>query len=437
MTLPSSGIISLNDINLELGKASGTNTSLNATDVRSLLGKPTPSSTISLSDAWGKGAQGISSISTSTIMAIPSGGQGSTNFGEGNIAIQTANGRKMFICPISNATNAYTSNGWIASKTYASDLGSSSGDTVVTGSAYIRFVTNMDAAAFVSLTSQVAIAWFSYNGTTTSLNMGRINGGLVGSTAFTHVSNNIASFSGMGLPGLSIAINSDDNVLVAYTTRNATSPYPENPSYCIKSSALASVKAVTSLTATIGANCKILGAAAYGTNFYISYYSITNTTFGVLKIDSTGTTVTNYPVTTSATLRPQGSYSVNSSVTSDGVTMLTPIGSTSNFSILKFDMNANTYTVGSNIAASAIASNDGCFSLHRSDKSDIVSIRGNKIFVHSLDGATLEYSSPALTSSYTGDVDIMAARLVYHNNDSLLMCQLSNTDLLMKRIYLN
>jgi len=52
MSLPSSGIISLNAINAELGKSATGQLSLNDSDVRALLGKA--SGQISLSDAYGK-----------------------------------------------------------------------------------------------------------------------------------------------------------------------------------------------------------------------------------------------------------------------------------------------------------------------------------------------------------------------------------------------
>lgn len=52
MTLPVSGPISMNQVNVELGLAGTTNISLNQSNVRSLFGKP--SGTISLSDGRGK-----------------------------------------------------------------------------------------------------------------------------------------------------------------------------------------------------------------------------------------------------------------------------------------------------------------------------------------------------------------------------------------------
>lgn len=54
MTLPSSGAISLANVNVELGLGSTTNISLNQTNVRSLAGKA--SGTISMSDLLGKSA---------------------------------------------------------------------------------------------------------------------------------------------------------------------------------------------------------------------------------------------------------------------------------------------------------------------------------------------------------------------------------------------
>lgn len=52
MTLPSSGLISTNDINVELGRAANTAMSLNDADVRALAG--VPSGAIGLSDFYGK-----------------------------------------------------------------------------------------------------------------------------------------------------------------------------------------------------------------------------------------------------------------------------------------------------------------------------------------------------------------------------------------------
>lgn len=52
MTIKSSGIISVSDINVELGAAAATQRSLNDTNVRTLLGKS--SGIISLGDAYGK-----------------------------------------------------------------------------------------------------------------------------------------------------------------------------------------------------------------------------------------------------------------------------------------------------------------------------------------------------------------------------------------------
>lgn len=55
MTLPiSPNPISMAQVSVELGLASNTLKSLNDSNVRTLLGKPTNLSTISLSDAWGK-----------------------------------------------------------------------------------------------------------------------------------------------------------------------------------------------------------------------------------------------------------------------------------------------------------------------------------------------------------------------------------------------
>lgn len=53
-TLPTSGLISLDSLNVELGKSSGTSISLNDADVRALAGKP--SGLISLSDFYGADA---------------------------------------------------------------------------------------------------------------------------------------------------------------------------------------------------------------------------------------------------------------------------------------------------------------------------------------------------------------------------------------------
>lgn len=54
MTLPTSGIITFADINIELGKSATDSISLNDSDVRSLAG--VPSGTIRMSDFYGKSA---------------------------------------------------------------------------------------------------------------------------------------------------------------------------------------------------------------------------------------------------------------------------------------------------------------------------------------------------------------------------------------------
>ncbi len=52
MPLPSSGPISMSQVNVELGLAATTPISLNQTNVRTLFGRP--SGTISMSDDYGK-----------------------------------------------------------------------------------------------------------------------------------------------------------------------------------------------------------------------------------------------------------------------------------------------------------------------------------------------------------------------------------------------
>ena len=54
MTLPASGAISLNQVNVELGLAGTTSINMNQTTVRNLFGKPTSASAISMSDGYGK-----------------------------------------------------------------------------------------------------------------------------------------------------------------------------------------------------------------------------------------------------------------------------------------------------------------------------------------------------------------------------------------------
>lgn len=58
MTLPSSGAITLNDVNIELGRSSGASINLNDTDVRALSG--VPSGQISMSNLHGKSWYGQS-----------------------------------------------------------------------------------------------------------------------------------------------------------------------------------------------------------------------------------------------------------------------------------------------------------------------------------------------------------------------------------------
>lgn len=60
MALPSSGTISLDDVNAELGNAAGTQISLNDVDVRTLAGKS--SGVVSMSDLYGKSAYWIRRI---------------------------------------------------------------------------------------------------------------------------------------------------------------------------------------------------------------------------------------------------------------------------------------------------------------------------------------------------------------------------------------
>lgn len=58
MTLPASGLISLSDIAVELGKSSTTPITLNDSDVRALAGKPTGTVTLP-NDFWGKSSDTI------------------------------------------------------------------------------------------------------------------------------------------------------------------------------------------------------------------------------------------------------------------------------------------------------------------------------------------------------------------------------------------
>ena len=72
MTLPSTGPISLANVNVELGLSSTTNISLNQTNVRTLAG--VPSGTISLSNLYGKTFAPTISISPDPLQTTISGG---------------------------------------------------------------------------------------------------------------------------------------------------------------------------------------------------------------------------------------------------------------------------------------------------------------------------------------------------------------------------
>jgi hypothetical protein len=77
MTLPVSGSISVNDVNVELRITPTNNTTLNDTAVRTLFQKPTPASTISLSDGRGK-----SHITPSIQYLVVGGGGGGAQGGQ-------------------------------------------------------------------------------------------------------------------------------------------------------------------------------------------------------------------------------------------------------------------------------------------------------------------------------------------------------------------
>lgn len=77
MTLPSTGPISLANVNVELGLSSTTNISLNQTNVRTLAG--ISSGTISLSNLRGKSNAPTITISPSSLYTSRSGGGSATS----------------------------------------------------------------------------------------------------------------------------------------------------------------------------------------------------------------------------------------------------------------------------------------------------------------------------------------------------------------------
>jgi len=90
MTLPASGLISLSQVNTELGAGSTTPISLNDTAVRTLFGKP--SGIISMSDGWGKSSASGTFGFNPNLSYVDAGGtfnSGTNGTSSGSLSIYT------------------------------------------------------------------------------------------------------------------------------------------------------------------------------------------------------------------------------------------------------------------------------------------------------------------------------------------------------------
>ena len=98
MTLQASGVISMSDVNIELGASGSTGRSLNDTSVRTLFAKP--SGTISLNDGYGKSNRTYAVLN-------PSDKGANLSLSNGNLTVATSGGANMV-----RATQGKSSGKW-------------------------------------------------------------------------------------------------------------------------------------------------------------------------------------------------------------------------------------------------------------------------------------------------------------------------------------
>lgn len=337
--------------------------------------------------------------------------------GDINGIMQTMDGGYIAYAFIANRSNPTGSNGRCINIGLDPNSTVQSGKTIFNAT-YLRGVSKVVAVPSNISASSGYFAWWSRSANTRAMHAAIISR-IGNNSSFTTLAQSLYTINNQDANALVSAINNGNNFLISFSTINTSNIY--STFFLIRNSSLGSIRATVNITSLTGNDARLMTACSYGNDFYIFYYSFNTSEYGVIVVNSDGSSYTKHVLNIPSLPFGWQGQVMFTNVIKEGhaIFIVGGAGSPTGYGLLSVNLSTLTCSLGRTLSDVnvPVGINEGQSILYLQNRGQILTLQGLNLRYYAAE--TLNYLRE-VTLQESGGLLPYSGSIAYCNNDSIL-----------------